>query len=122
MTTSTIQSTFDIAALISAVERRDAAGQLELYTADAEVTTVDESARPSQPRVLHGHAEIEPFLQDVCGREMTHRVSQAFASGDHLAWEVECAYPDGKRVLCQAIAVLRDGRIASQRGVQAWDV
>lgn len=122
MSTQTIQSTFDIPALVAALEGRDAAAQLELYAEDAQITTADETARPSQPNVLRGHAEIGPYLEDVCGRDMTHRVTEAIVSGDRLAYQVDCEYPDGKRVLCHAIAVLRDGRIASQRGVQVWDV
>jgi hypothetical protein len=34
---------------------------------------------------------------------------------------VACAYADGTRVLCSTIAELRDGRIVSERLVQAWD-
>ena len=122
MSTTTASTTFDLAALRTAIETRDAAGYLALYAPDAEITTVDENARPSKPSILRGHGEIGPFLDDVCSRDMTHRVTRAFTSGNQLAYEVECGYPDGTQVLCTAVAELSAGRIVSERGVQVWDV
>jgi hypothetical protein len=87
----------------------------------AELHLVDERARPSSPRILRGHAEIGPHLEDTCARDMTHHVTRAFTAGDQLAYEVECSFPDGSRVLCQAIAQLAGGRILTARSVQAWD-
>jgi hypothetical protein len=121
MTITTAPTTFDIAALEAAIQRRDAAAQLALFAPDAELHLVDESARPSSPRILRGHAEIGPYLEDTCARDMTHHLTRAFTAGNQLAYEVECSYPDGARVLCQAIAQLADGRIIAERGVQAWD-
>lgn len=121
MTTTTAPTTFDVAALRTAIQSRDAAAQLALYAPDAELHAIDETARPSRPRVLRGHAEIGPMLEDVCARDMSHHVTRAFTAGNQLAFEVECDYPDGTRVLCQAIAELSAGRIVAQRGVQVWD-
>ena len=35
--------------------------------------------------------------------------------------ELACRYADGTRVACMCISGLIDGRIAWQRGLQAWD-
>jgi ketosteroid isomerase-like protein len=121
MTITTVPATFDTAALQAAIHNRDAAAQLALYAPDAELHLVDQRTPPSSPRILRGHAEIGPHLEQVCARDMSHHVTRAFATGDDLAYEVECFYPDGTRVLCQAIGHLEDGRITAQRGVQAWD-
>lgn len=118
MTTTT---SFDVKALTDAIQRRDAAAQLALYASDAEIQEVDQAGGPSAPHILHGRQEIGAHLREVCARDMTHAVTQAFAAGDHLAYEVSCTYPDGTRVLCEAIAELRDGRIGKERSVTVWD-
>lgn len=121
-TTATSTSTaFDVDALRRAVEGRDAAGQIALYAPDAVIRTVDEQHGPSAPLIVEGRDAIGEHLRDVCGRDMTHSVTQAIATEDRLAFEVACAYPDGTRVLCQAIARLQDGKIADQSCLQAWD-
>lgn len=118
--TTTAPPRFDTGALRAAIEGRDADAQIALHTPDAEVVLVDSGHGPSRPLVLTGDA-LAAQLRDVCARDMSHRVSATALDGDTLAYEVECTYPDGTRVLCQAIATLRDGRIARSRGVQAWD-
>jgi hypothetical protein len=52
---------------------------------------------------------------------MTHRVTDAVQDGDRVAFQVACRYDDGTRVLASTVARLRDGRIAEQTTVQAWD-
>lgn len=120
MAATTTSTTFDTAALTAAIEHRDAEALLALYAPDAEVVTIDETARPSSPRVLRGHEELRPQFEDICARDMTHEVT-TLASGDRLAYQVRCRYADGTRVLCHAMATLRGGRIAREEVVQAWD-
>jgi hypothetical protein len=52
---------------------------------------------------------------------MTHEVNFSVAEGDRLAFSQACAYPDGARVFCLAMLELKDGKIAHQTVVQAWD-
>ena len=52
---------------------------------------------------------------------MTHKVDTTIADGDSLAFTQACAYPDGTKVYCAAMLELKDGRIARQTVVQAWD-
>jgi hypothetical protein len=42
-------------------------------------------------------------------------------AGDRAAIAVGCRYADGVRVHCMATLALRDGLIAEQTTVQAWD-
>ena len=118
---ATATTGFDTEALKRAVEGRDAAGQLDLFADDAVVEVVDKENPPSRPLVISGRAAIREFLEDVASRDMTHTVSELVVEGDHGAYAVDCLYPDGTRVLCMATLELRDGRIARQRGLQAWD-
>lgn len=52
---------------------------------------------------------------------MTHRVETSIIDGSKLAFSQACAYPDGMKVLCLAVCELKDGRVARQTVVQAWD-
>ena len=114
-------TTFDTAALRRGIEQRDAAALLALYAPDAEMTVVDRNAPPSCPRVLHGRAAIGEYLDDTCGREMTHSLERVVVSGETAAFSQACRYPDGTRVLCLAMLDLRDGLIVRQTAVQEWD-
>ena len=112
---------FDLAALRRAIEQRDAAGQLALYAPDAEVRLVDKIATPGKPRVMRGRDEIAAWVEDVCARDMEHRVEQPVLSGDRAAFVETCRYPDGTNVLCMAVLELAGGRIVRQTAIQAWD-
>ena len=120
MSTTTTTS-FDLGLLKQAIEERDASTQLAMYAQDAEVTLIDKLATPSSPRVLHGRAEIESWLADVCGRDMTHRVQQTVRDADGAAFIEACRYPDGTAVTCATVLELSAGRVARQVVVQAWD-
>jgi ketosteroid isomerase-like protein len=120
MNTSTTQ-TFDLSELKRALEHRDAIAQLALYADDAEVTLVDRINTPGSPRVLRGREEIRGWIEDICERNMTHRVEMRVVSAGGAAFTEACRYPDGTNVLCAAVLELRDGRIAREVSVQAWD-
>jgi hypothetical protein len=119
--TSTETTAFDFAALKSAIEGRDAEAQLSLYADDAEVRLVDRVNTPGAPRVLRGRDEIRAWVEDVCEREMTHRVDMQVLGPEGAAFAETCRYPDGTNVLCATVLELRDGLIAKQVAVQAWD-
>lgn len=115
------QATPDIAALRKAVESRDTAGMKALYAPDAVLTIIDSINRPSSPRVIKGAAEIASYIEDVCGRNMTHKLEYGVIDGDKLAFLEHCAYPDGVRVIASCTAELGPGGIVKQTTVQAWD-
>ena len=118
---SATASTFDLAALKDAIERSDVAGQLALYAPDAEVRLVDRITTPGHPRVLHGRDEIAGWIEDVCSRDMTHRVDQEVVGDDRAAFAESCRYPDGTNVLCMTVLDVEGGRIVRQLAIQAWD-
>ena len=113
--------TFDFGEFKRALEERDSTAQLALYAPDAKVTLIDRINTPSSPRVLHGHEEIRTWVEDICERDMTHRVDMQVLGNGGAAFTEACRYPDGTNVLCAAVLELRDGQIARQVGVQAWD-
>jgi|SRR5215472_3072791 len=107
--------------LKAAIEGRDAAELMSLYSDDAVMRIIDRDNPPSRPRMLEGRAAIGTFYDDVCSRAMTHRVEAGVSDGRRLAFTQACAYPDGTRVFCSAMIEIADGKIARQTNLQAWD-
>jgi hypothetical protein len=113
--------TFDLSTFKQAIEERDASTQIAMYAEDAEVTLVDRVAQPSTPRVLHGREEIQTWIEDVCARDMTHRIQGTVQDERGAAFTEACRYPDGTGVMCATVLEIDDGLVARQIGVQAWD-
>lgn len=120
MSTTTTPA-FDFDEFKRAIEERDSTSQLALYAPDAEVTLIDRIHTPAGPRVLRGREEIRTWLEDMCERDMTHRVDMQVVADRGVAFTEACRYADGTNVLCAAVLELRDDRIVRQVGVQAWD-
>ncbi len=112
---------FSFSALSRAIETRDSTAMRGFYAANAKMRIIDRDHPPSRPLEITGQGPIAAYFDDVCGRTMTHKVEAGFANGDHLAFTQACAYPDGTRVFCSAMAELAGDKIASQTIVQAWD-
>lgn len=112
---------FSLPALSRAIETRDSAAMRGFYASDARMKIVDSDHPPSHPMDIVGQIAIAAYFDDVCGRTMTHKLADAWQDGDHLAFTQDCAYPDGKRVLCSATADIKAGKIVRQTIVQAWD-
>jgi hypothetical protein len=110
-----------IAGLKRAIEGRKASALAGLYADDAIVQVIDRDNPPSNPRILEGKSAISSYFEDVCGRDMTHKVEAGVALGNRVAFTQSCAYPDGTKVFCSAMINLKGGKISRQVVVQAWD-
>ncbi len=108
-------------ALRQGIEGTNAAALLSLYRDDAEIRIVDRNTQPSHPKIVHGRDQISEMLNDVYSRDMTHHLDQCVVQGDHVAFTESCEYRDGVRVLANSMVSLRDGKIAQQTLIQAWD-
>ncbi len=114
-------TTFDLSRFTRAAEERDASTQLSMYAPDATVTIVDKLSQPGSPRILHSPDGIKDWLDDMYGRDMTHRVDRTVQDADGAAYTQSCRYPDGTNVLCATVLELGDSGISKQTIVQAWD-
>lgn len=112
---------FNTETLRRSIEGNTATNLLSLYADDAELRVVDRNTQPSSPRILHGRDEIGALLEDVYSRDMTHKVERCVMDGDTVAYSESCLYADGVRVLSESMITLRDGKIAEQIMIQAWD-
>lgn len=111
----------DFEALRRAIEQSDFESLVSFYAEDAELLTVNRRTTPSSPGVLRGKEAIAEYLEDVCGRAMTHRIENEVVGQDRVAFNEACEYPDGIRVLAATTLDVRDGQIVRQVNVEAWD-
>lgn len=116
-----MSTAFSTETLRQSIEGSTATNLLSLYADDAELRVVDRNTQPSSPRILHGRDEIGELLQDVYSRDMTHKLERCVVDGDNVAFTETCLYSDGVRVLAESMITLRDGKIAEQTMIQAWD-
>ena len=112
---------FSLSEFNRAVETRNSKAMRGFYTNDARMRIIDRDHPPSRPLDIVGQDAIGAYFDDVCGRAMTHKVESGCVSGDRLAYTQACAYPDGIRVFCSAMAGLKDRKIVNQTIVQMWD-
>jgi hypothetical protein len=110
-----------VAGLKRAIEGSNADAIGGFYADDAVMQVIDRDNPPSNPRKVEGKSAISAYFSDVCGRNMTHQIENGVAVGNRLAFTQSCAYPDGTKVFCSAMVVLKGGKIAHQTIVQAWD-
>ena len=115
------KSALDFEALRRAAEQNDAEALAGLYTEDAEVLIVNRETPPSSPHVLRGREQIAEYLKDVCGRDIKSRIESEVVGEERIAFNEACEYPDGTRVLSATTLEVRDGKIARQVSVEAWD-
>jgi ketosteroid isomerase-like protein len=118
----TVQIGFDV----DAVARSIAAGDLDafgdLLADDVEWREIDQRTPPAAPAVVRGREAVLANLRDAHdARGITTEVADGFVAGDRAALQLVCSYPSGEQVVCNALLLIRDGRIARFSGVQAWD-
>jgi ketosteroid isomerase-like protein len=113
--------TVSVSELKRAIECRDAKALTALYADDALLQSIDQDNPPSRPRVLEGKQAIAAYYDDVCSRAMSHHIDCAVTNGETLSFTQTCTYPDGATVFCAAMLEIKDGKIARQTVVQAWD-
>ncbi|MFG2793593.1 nuclear transport factor 2 family protein [Streptomyces sp. NPDC048419] len=118
---TTATPAFSADTLRRGVEGHTAADLLSLYADDAQIRIVDRNTQPSQPKIIRGRDEIGALFEDIYSRDMTHKVDQCIIQGDHAAYSQSCRYSDGTRVLSESMVTLRDGKIAEEILIQAWD-
>jgi len=112
---------FSLSAFSRAVETRDSANLRTFYADNARLRIIDCDHPPSRPQVIVGRSAIAAYFDDVCGRTMTHKIESGCVETSRLAFTQACAYPDGVKVFCSAMADLAGGQITNQTIVQAWD-
>ena len=109
------------ATIKQAIEGRDGRMLSSFYADDAVLRIIDRNNPPSKPREVRGRAAITTFWDDICSRAMTHRSRPASPTATASPSPRPAPIPTATKVLCIAMVDLKDGKIATQTVVQAWD-
>jgi ketosteroid isomerase-like protein len=121
MTDRASTQAFDFAAFRTAFEAKDVPVWLAFYAPDAEWIEYRHNAPPRSPNVMRGHEQIGAFLRGVAGLGVQLAIADEVIGGDRIAFAVTATLPDGRRVIEHVLLHLRDGLIARQVDVEAWD-
>ena len=118
----TVQATsFDPAALRRGYEAWDIAALLDLYAEDVELVQVDRDNPPSAPKLREGRQTVEGMFKHCAGAGVKATVEHGVADERRGAAAITCEFPGGRRVLCNSLFELRDGRIVRQYDVVIGD-
>ena len=112
---------FDFAAFKRAYEAKDADRQIGFYADDAEWIEYRNQDPPHRPNRMIGRQAIEDFLRRVTALPITVTIEDEIVTKDRVAFRVWVGLSDGRRIVEHAMLYLRDGRIARQVEVEAWD-
>jgi hypothetical protein len=104
-----------------AIEANNLDELMRYYTEDAKITVVDQNHPPSNPLEISGREAIRKFYDEIESRHISHKVEAEVYDDNHLALTETCEYPDGCKVAVSSMCELRDGRIQSEKVIQAWD-
>ena len=116
------KKTFDYDHFKHCFENKDLEGWLLFYRDDTEWLEYRQWSPPSNPNQMKGKASIASFLRSVTGIEsMTLRLSDEVLSDQRIAFRVTCSFPDGRQIIENVIADIKDGQISRQVDVEAWD-
>lgn len=114
-------SGFDFGAFEDAFESKDLDRWVPFYADDAEWIEYRRVSPPRAPNRMVGKAQIADFLARVCGADFGITIADEVIGADRIAFSVDCAFPDGKRIFEHVIARIEDGKISRQVDVEAWD-
>jgi ketosteroid isomerase-like protein len=114
-------TTLDLEALRRGYEEWDVEALLALYADDVELIQIDRDNPPSSPRLRQGKEVFRGMFEHCAAAGVKATVENAVAGDDRAAASVTCEFPDGRRVVANAVFELRDGRIVRERDVAAGD-
>ena len=115
------QSGFDFDAYKRACESQDIEAWAAFYAEDAEWIAYRHDAPPSAPSRVAGTQQIGDFLRRVQATKVRLSIGNEVLGATRAAFCVTCTLPSGERVIENVIVHHRNGKIARQVDVEAWD-
>ncbi len=109
---------FDFAAFKDAFESKDLERWAPFYAGWIEYRHV---SQPRAPNQMVGKQRIADFLAWVCSADFGNTVADEVIGAERIAFIVDRAFPDGKRVFGHVIASIEDGKFTRQADVEARD-
>lgn len=115
------QTGFDFDAYKRACERQDIKAWVAFYAKDAEWIAYRHDAPPRAPSRVVGSRQIGDFLRRIQATKVRISIADEVLGPTRAAFCVTCTLPDGNRVIENVIIHHREGKIARQVDVEAWD-
>jgi ketosteroid isomerase-like protein len=121
MTATTRIKAFDTEAFKRAFEHWDVPALLDCYAENVELVQIDRDNPPSAPRVRHGRETLEGMFNHCAAAGVTATVENGVADEGRAAFTITCEFPNGRKVVANAMLELRDGRIVREHEVTSGD-
>ena len=83
--------TLTMPALTRAIEGRNSKALASFYADNAILRVIDSNNPPSKPNSIKGKKAISAYFNDVCGRDMIHKIEGGVSDGKRLAFTQRCA-------------------------------
>jgi ketosteroid isomerase-like protein len=114
-------ATFDINAFKRAYEEWDIEALLGFYADDAELVQIDRDNPPRSPRVRQGKDIFRGMFEHCASVGVKATVENAVAGEGRAAATITCEFPNGRRVMANAMLELDGGHIVRELDVQSGD-
>jgi hypothetical protein len=112
---------FDLDSFGRAFEEWDKETLLSYYADDIELIEVNRENPPSAPRVRHGKEVIKGIFEGGAAVGVKGTIGDGIADEHRAALTFTCEFPDGRKVMANAILELEDGLITRHMEVQSGD-
>jgi hypothetical protein len=112
---------FDADAFKRAFEEWDSHTLLGFYADDIELVEINSENPPRSPRVRHGKEVISGIFEGGAAVGVKGTMENGIADEHRAAVTFTCEFPDGRKVMANAILELQDGLIVRHMEVQAGD-
>lgn len=111
------RTAFDIEAYKRGYEEWDIDSLVALYDDDIEQIQLDDATPPSAPGVRRGRERMRQMFEHCASNGVRATVENIVPGNDRAAATVTCEFPDGRKVVANAILELRAGKIAREHVV-----
>jgi ketosteroid isomerase-like protein len=99
----------------------DVEALVALYAEDVEIIQIDRDHPPSDPRVRSGKDVMRGMFEHCAHAGVKATVENGVAGEDRAAATVTCEFPNGRKVVANAILGLRDGLIVREYDIVCGD-
>ena len=112
---------FDLETLRRGYEEWDVEALLGLYAEDVELIQIDRDNPPSSPRTRQGKDIFRGMFEHCAAAGVTATVENEVAGEGRAAATITCEFPNGRRVMANAMLELDRGRIVRELELVSGD-
>lgn len=118
---SSLNQPFDFSAFKSAVVQQNVSAWIEFFADDAEWVEYRHDAPPRSPHHMIGKPAIKIFLDEVAAEHLQLAITDEVIGAARIAFCLTCTLEDGRQIIENTIADLKNGKIVRYIEVEAAD-